>query len=60
MNWAFNQADRAIGRIKNNLNKDDHLLIVSDHGLEPIHTRLSPNKELRKGRAAGDRYKGKY
>ncbi|PIC82605.1 hypothetical protein CSV73_11440 [Sporosarcina sp. P1] len=48
VSWAFGQADRAIGRIKNNLNPDDHLLIVSDHGLEPIHTRLSPNKELEK------------
>ena len=48
VSWAFSQADRAIGRIKNNLNADDHLLIVSDHGLEPIHTRLSPNKELEK------------
>ncbi|PID24326.1 alkaline phosphatase family protein [Sporosarcina sp. P7] len=48
VSWAFGQADRAIGRIKNNLNDDDHLLIVSDHGLEPIHTRLSPNKELEK------------
>lgn len=48
VSWAFSQADRAIGRIKNNLNVDDHLVIVSDHGLEPIHTRLSPNKELEK------------
>ncbi|WP_303969404.1 alkaline phosphatase family protein [Sporosarcina ureae] len=48
VSWAFGQADRAIGRIKNNLNPEDHLLIVSDHGLEPIHTRLSPNKELEK------------
>ncbi|PIC98744.1 alkaline phosphatase family protein [Sporosarcina sp. P29] len=48
VNWAFSQADRAIGRIKNNLNPDDHVLIISDHGLEPIHTRLSPNRELEK------------
>ncbi|WP_313237766.1 alkaline phosphatase family protein [Sporosarcina ureae] len=48
VSWAFGQADRAIGRIKNNQNPEDHVLIVSDHGLEPIHTRLSPNKELEK------------
>ena len=46
--WAFGQADSAIGRIKNSLTPADHVLIVSDHGLEPIHTRLSPNKELEK------------
>ncbi|REB11583.1 hypothetical protein DVB69_00100 [Sporosarcina sp. BI001-red] len=48
VSWAFRQADQAIGRIKNNLNTDDHLLLISDHGLEPIHTRLSPNEELEK------------
>ncbi|AXH99984.1 nucleotide pyrophosphatase [Sporosarcina sp. PTS2304] len=46
--WAFQQADQVIGRINNSLQPDDHLFIVSDHGLEPIHTRLSPNKELEK------------
>ncbi|ARK24281.1 hypothetical protein SporoP37_06100 [Sporosarcina sp. P37] len=48
VSWAFSQADQAIGRIWNNMNSEDHLFIVSDHGLEPIHTRLSPNKELEK------------
>ncbi|WP_432352018.1 alkaline phosphatase family protein [Sporosarcina sp. A2] len=48
VSWAFGQADQAIGRIKNNQNAEDHLLLISDHGLEPIHTRLSPNKELEK------------
>ncbi len=48
MDWAFEQADEVIGRVKNDLNKEDYLLLVSDHGLEPIHTRLSPNKELEK------------
>ncbi|WP_317645013.1 alkaline phosphatase family protein [Sporosarcina sp. GW1-11] len=46
--WAFQLADQVIGRINNALTSNDHLLIVSDHGLEPIHTRLSPNKELEK------------
>ncbi|PIC64550.1 hypothetical protein CSV79_06225 [Sporosarcina sp. P13] len=44
--WAFQQADQAIGRINSALTPNDHLLIVSDHGVEPIHTRLSPNKVL--------------
>ena len=48
VSWAFGQADQAIGQIKDDLNPDDHLLIISDHGLAPIHTRLSPNKELEK------------
>ncbi|WP_301108102.1 alkaline phosphatase family protein [Sporosarcina sp.] len=48
IDWAFEQADRVIGRLKNDLNKEDYILLVSDHGLEPIHTRISPNKELEK------------
>lgn len=48
VSWAFSQADQAIGIIRNNMSADDHLIVISDHGLEPIHTRLSPNKELEK------------
>lgn len=48
VSWAFQQAEQTIGRITDDLNDNDHLLLVSDHGLEPIHTRLSPNKELEK------------
>lgn len=48
IDWAFEQADRIIGRVKNDLTAEDYLFLVSDHGLEPIHTRLSPNKELEK------------
>lgn len=46
--WAFQLADQVIGRITEDLTSSDYLFIVSDHGLEPIHTRLSPNKELEK------------
>ena len=46
ISWAFSQVDQVIGQIQQAQNKNDHLLILSDHGLEPIHTRLSPNKEL--------------
>ncbi|GKV68880.1 hypothetical protein NCCP2716_13780 [Sporosarcina sp. NCCP-2716] len=48
VSWAFGQADNAIGRITDDLKENDHLLLISDHGLEPIHTRLSPNRELEK------------
>lgn len=48
VSWAFRQVDKAIGSIKRNQKSDDHLLLISDHGLEPIHTRLSPNEELEK------------
>lgn len=48
VSWAFAQADQAIERITEDLHAEDHLFIVSDHGLGPIHTRLSPNKELEK------------
>ncbi|MGG0644619.1 alkaline phosphatase family protein [Sporosarcina gallistercoris] len=48
VSWAFGQVDKVIGSIKRNQKSDDHLLLISDHGLEPIHTRLSPNVELEK------------
>lgn len=48
VSWAFAQADQAIGKITEEMTADDHLLLISDHGLDPIHTRLSPNKELEK------------
>lgn len=46
--WAFEKADNIIGRIVQEQTEEDTLFIVSDHGLEPIHTRLLPNKELEK------------
>ena len=46
--WAYQLADRTIGDVLKNMNDDDRLLIVSDHGMEPVHTMISPNHELEK------------
>lgn len=59
ISWAFRQADRIIGEIADVQGQEDYLFVVSDHGLEPIHTRLSPNKELEKAGLLKTDSKGK-
>ncbi len=44
--WSYQLADRTIGTVLENMNDNDRLLIVSDHGMEPVHTMISPNHEL--------------
>ncbi|MFK2826085.1 alkaline phosphatase family protein [Bacillus sp. B190/17] len=46
--WAYEQADEIIGKTMAAMSENDRLFIVSDHGMEPIHSRLSPNYELKK------------
>ncbi|WP_051348482.1 alkaline phosphatase family protein [Peribacillus kribbensis] len=45
--WSYKLADQVIGRTMKHLNKNDNLLVVSDHGMEPAHTTLEPNKILK-------------
>ncbi len=45
--WSYKLADRVVGRTMKELSDKDHLFIVSDHGMEPAHTTLNPNKELK-------------
>lgn len=45
---AYKQADEVIGQTMAAMSANDRLFIVSDHGMEPIHSRLSPNYELKK------------
>lgn len=45
--WAYKQADDVIGKTMDAMTKTDRLFIVSDHGMEPVHSRLSPNYELK-------------
>ncbi|MBT2688880.1 alkaline phosphatase family protein [Bacillus sp. ISL-47] len=45
--WSYKLADDVVGRTMDSLNKNDHLLIVSDHGMEPVHTILAPNTLLK-------------
>ncbi|PWW20553.1 type I phosphodiesterase/nucleotide pyrophosphatase [Cytobacillus oceanisediminis] len=46
--WAYKLADGVVGRTMDTLTKSDHLLVVSDHGMEPVHTILAPNTLLKK------------
>ncbi|MFD1929275.1 alkaline phosphatase family protein [Sporosarcina siberiensis] len=44
--WAYELSDQAVGEVLKTMNKNDRLLLVSDHGMEPVHTMISPNHEL--------------
>nr|WP_186672864.1 alkaline phosphatase family protein [Sporosarcina sp. BP05] len=44
--WSYKLADRTIGTVLKTMTDNDRLLIVSDHGMEPVHTMISPNHEL--------------
>lgn len=46
--WSYRLADDTIGEILEHVNIKDRLFIVSDHGMEPVHTMISPNHELEK------------
>ncbi|KAB7705347.1 nucleotide pyrophosphatase [Bacillus aerolatus] len=46
--WAYENADDTIGKTSAAMTENDRLFIVSDHGMEPIHSRISPNYELKK------------
>jgi predicted AlkP superfamily phosphohydrolase/phosphomutase len=46
--WAYQLADRSLGDTLEKMNDNDRLLLVSDHGMEPVHTMISPNHELEK------------
>lgn len=45
--WSYQLADKVVGETLNSLNKNDYLFLVSDHGMEPAHSTLSPNKVLK-------------
>jgi predicted AlkP superfamily pyrophosphatase or phosphodiesterase len=44
--WAYQLADEMIGQTREALDENDHLFILSDHGMEPVHSSLEPNKWL--------------
>ncbi|GHH99682.1 alkaline phosphatase family protein [Neobacillus kokaensis] len=46
--WSYKLADEMLGQVLAETGQDDRLFIVSDHGMEPVHSRLSPNEELEK------------
>lgn len=45
--WSYKVADKVVGKTVKSLDGNDHLLIVSDHGMEPAHSALEPNKVLK-------------
>ncbi|WP_181884581.1 alkaline phosphatase family protein [Neobacillus piezotolerans] len=46
--WSYRLSDKMLGQVLSKLNKTDRIYLVSDHGMEPVHSRLSPNEELEK------------
>ncbi|KXH84040.1 alkaline phosphatase family protein [Sporosarcina sp. HYO08] len=46
--WAYELADQSLSEALQVMNDTDQLFIVSDHGMEPVHTMISPNHELEK------------
>ncbi|NHM32918.1 alkaline phosphatase family protein [Neobacillus terrae] len=45
--WSYRVADTVVGKTVKSLDKNDILFIVSDHGMEPAHSMLEPNKVLK-------------
>lgn len=45
--WSYQLADKVVGETLKSLNENDYLFVVSDHGMEPAHSTLSPNKVLK-------------
>nr|WP_239587072.1 alkaline phosphatase family protein [Bacillus ectoiniformans] len=46
--WAYKKADETTGQTLKAMDSNDRLMIVSDHGMEPVHSSISPNYELKK------------
>ncbi|MEH7886322.1 alkaline phosphatase family protein [Bacillus sp. JJ1609] len=45
--WAYKVADEVVGETTKSLEDNENLFIVSDHGMEPAHSLLEPNKVLK-------------
>ena len=45
--WAYKVTDDMVGKTVESLDETDNLFIVSDHGMEPAHSTLEPNKVLK-------------
>ncbi|MBS4205616.1 alkaline phosphatase family protein [Lederbergia citrea] len=46
--WSYELADKSLGEVLDSMNEKDRIFLVSDHGMEPVHSKISPNKELEK------------
>lgn len=45
--WSYKLADQVVGQTLDSLGPNESLLIVSDHGMEPAHSMIQPNKVLK-------------
>ncbi|WP_139368069.1 nucleotide pyrophosphatase/phosphodiesterase family protein [Priestia abyssalis] len=45
--WSYKLADQVVGQTLDSLGPNESLLIVSDHGMEPAHSLIQPNKVLK-------------
>ncbi|MBX9975257.1 alkaline phosphatase family protein [Cytobacillus firmus] len=57
--WAYKLSDDVVGQTLDSLSGEDHLLVVSDHGMEPVHTILAPNTLLKEAGLLKTDKKGK-
>ncbi|MBS4220943.1 alkaline phosphatase family protein [Bacillus sp. FJAT-49711] len=46
--WAYQLSDNMLGKVLSKINEKDRIFLVSDHGMEPVYSRLSPNEVLEK------------
>lgn len=46
--WSYHLADNMLGKVLPRLGAKDRIFLISDHGMEPVHSKLSPNEELEK------------
>lgn len=46
--WAYQLSDQVLGATLKKMTDNDLLFLVSDHGMEPVHTMIAPNRELEK------------
>jgi hypothetical protein len=44
--WSYREADRILGRVREQLNKDDRLIVISDHGFSPFRWSVHLNRWL--------------
>lgn len=46
--WAYKLVDKEIGRMHAQKANNETTFLISDHGMEPVHTMISPNEVLAK------------
>jgi predicted AlkP superfamily phosphohydrolase/phosphomutase len=44
--WSYREADRILGRVREQLDKDDRLIVISDHGFSPFRWSVHLNRWL--------------